>query len=173
MKGLQRSLSRGPKAKRGIVNQYFDLTNKTVTVSATGTAVGFGTLVLEGLPEGNILLHGAVLSDFVAQGSGSDANLAATWDGDYGVGSTPADDATISGTDVDIIASTAFGAATAEVSPTGRVANATPVIIDNTAGTGEVNVNVLIDAANITDDESVVLTLSGRLDIAYTVLGDD
>lgn len=171
-KGLNRSLSRGPKLQQGIIKKTLQLADKQVTVSATGAAIGFGTLVLDGLPEGNILLLGLV-SRIGFSGSGSDANLVDTWEGDYALGTTPIDDATISGADGDLLASTAIPAATAEVSPVTRTANAAQSIIDNTAGTGEINLNVLVDAADITDDESVVLTLSGEIHIAYTMLGDD
>lgn len=172
MKGLPRSLARGEKTRRAVVKDTIILDGMTVTVTAVSTAIGFGSVVAGALPEGNILLLGAVANIGLA-GSGSDANLAATWNGDYGVGTTPASDATITGADVDIIGSTAVGPATAEVIAATRATNATQAIIDNTAGTAEVNINVLIDAADITDDQSVVLTLSGRLDIAYIILGDD
>ena len=107
-------------------------------------------------------------------GSGADANLTDTWSGDFGVGTTPASDATITAGDVDIIASTAIGPATAEAIAAARVVEAHgDVIFDNTDGSLEINMNVLIDAADIVDDQSVVLTLSGVLQIAYIVLGDD
>lgn len=170
-KGLPRSLSRGPKAQQELIKERVSISG-TVTVSATGAAIGFGSLTIADFPEGNILLLGAT-SYVTLSGSGSDANLADTWEGDYGIGSTPAADATITGADVDVIPSTALAAATAEVSPTTRSSNATSLILDNTDGSLELNLNVLIDAADITDDESVDLTAAGSLDIAYTVLGDD
>lgn len=171
-KGLPRSLSRGPALRQDVVKRTISLDGKTVTVSATGSAVGFGSLAVEGLEEGNILLLGAVGNVGFA-GSGSDANLTDTWSGDFGVGTTPADDATISGTDVDLLPSTAIGAATSEVIAATRAANATQAILDNTAGDLEINLNLLIDAANIVDDESVTITLSGTLHLVYSVLGDD
>lgn len=171
-KGLQRSLSRGPKSSADITKQTIVLDNATVVVSATGAAIGFGNAVIGDFAEGNILVLG-IGGTLGLSGSGADANLVDTWSGDFGIGSTPADDATISAGDVDIVASTAIGPATAEAIADFRVAAAPSVLLDNTDGSLEINLNVLIDAADITDDQSVTLTLSGSLQIAYLVLGDD
>lgn len=171
-KGLGRSISRGPAGRQPITRRDIRIEDLTVTVSATGAAIGFGSAVIEDLPQGNILLLGAVAYIGLA-GSGADDNLADTWSGDYGIGSTPASDATITAGDVDIIPSTAVGAAVDEVIGETRGANATQVMLDNTDGSLELNLNVLIDAANIVDDESVDLTASGKLHLAYIVLGDD
>jgi hypothetical protein len=170
-KGLPRSMSRGSAARRDVIKQNFVI-DGSVTVSATGSAVGFGTSVIGDLPEGNILLLGAV-AYLQLSGSGSDDNLTATWDGDFSIGTAPTADVTLSGAEIDIIASTSLGAATAEVSPRVRAVNATQAILDNTDGSLELNLNVLVDAATITDDQSVILTASGILQLAYIVMLDD
>lgn len=172
-KGLPRSLSRGVPQARPVIKERISVENVTVTVTATGAAIGFGSAVLGDFPEGNILLLGAVaLLSFA--GSGSDANLSDTWSGDYGVGSAPIADADLGDTaDVDIIPSTALDTASAEAHGLTRGANATQVMLDNTDGSLEINLNVLIDAADIDDDESVDITVNGSLDILYSVLGDD
>lgn len=170
-KGLPRSMSRGSAARQEVIKQNFVL-NQVVAVSAAGIAVGFGTVVIGDLPEGNILLLGAVAYLSLA-GSGADANLTATWDGDFSIGTTATTDVTLDTTDVNIIPSTALGAATAEVSPRVRSVNATQAILDNTDGSLELNLNVLIDAADITDATSVNLTASGVLQLAYIVMLDD
>lgn len=179
-KGLPRSHSRMSPQREGgggVQKLNISLDGITVSVAAVAAAIGFGSTVIRGLPEGNIQVLGAVLSNFQLSGSGADANLSDTWAGDFGIGSTPADDATITATDVDVVASTALAAATAEVSPNiVRTVGVTPTMVplDNTDGSLELNLNVLIDAADITDDETVVLTaLSGLLSISYIVLGDD
>ena len=170
-KGLPRSMSRGSASRQEIIKQNFVI-DSTVDVTATSTAVGFGTTVIGDLPEGNILLLGAACYLSLA-GSGADDDLAATWDGDFSIGTTATADVTLSGTDVDIIASTSLGAATAEVSPRVRAVNATQAILDNTDGAMELNLNVLIDAANIVDDTTVTLTASGVLQLVYVVMLDD
>lgn len=170
-KGLPRSLARGTPQRQDIIRQVVNI-NHSVAVTATGAAVGFGTSVIGDLPEGNILFLGAV--GYVRlSGSGSDANLDATWDGDFSVGTAPTADVTLSGAEVDILGSTALGAATAEVSPRVRAVNATQAMLDNTDGSLELNLNVLIDAANIVDGATVNLTARGTLQLAYVVMLDD
>jgi len=170
-KGLPRSMSRGAP-QRQIMKKHTININHSVTVSATGAAVGFGTSMIGDLPEGNILFLGAV-GYLQLSGSGSDANLDATWDGDFSVGTAPTADVTLSGAEIDILPSTALGAATAEVSPRARSVNATQAIFDNTDGSLELNLNVLVDAANIGDGATVVLTARGTLQLAYAVMLDD
>jgi hypothetical protein len=170
-KGLPRSLARGAPQRQDIIRQVVNI-NHSVAVTATGVAVGFGTSVIGDLPEGNILFLGAV-GYLQLSGSGSDANLDATWDGDFSVGTAPTADVTLSGAEVDILPSTALGAATAEVSPRVRAVNATQAMLDNTDGSLELNLNVLIDAANIIDGATVNLTARGTLQLAYVVMLDD
>ena len=170
-KGLPRSLARGAPQRQDIIRQVVKI-DRTVAVTATGAAVGFGTGVIGDLPEGNILFLGAIVY-LQLSGSGSDANLDATWDGDFSVGTAPTADVTLSGAEVDILPSTALGAATAEVSPRVRAVNATQAMLDNTDGSLELNLNVLIDAANIVDGATVNLTARGTLQLAYVVMLDD
>lgn len=172
MKGLQRSISRGPRATKEI--NTLRLTLSAVALSLTGsTAVAvFDTTMLSGLPEGNLLLLGAV-ANLTFSGSGADANLTDTFNGDFSLGTTPADDNTLTAGDVDIIGSTAMAQAVAEVSGPNRAANAVQAIIDNTAGTAELNLNVLLDADQVTNAATSVVTVDGTVDISYIVLGDD
>ena len=107
------------------------------------------------------------------RGSGSDANLAADWEGDFSIGTTPTADATLTGTDVDIVASSPIAAATAEVSPRTRGVNATQAMFDNTDGSLELNLNLITDDNDVTDSQVVNMTVNGELHIAYIVLGDD
>jgi len=173
MKGLKRSLQRGGTlTKQNVTRHKIVVKDLEVTVSAAGAAVGFGTVVAGDIPEGNVLLLG-VAGYLKFDGSGSDANLVDDWEGDFSVGSTGITDVTLDGTDVDILPSTALPAATAEVGVRTRAVNATQAILDNTDGSLEININALIDAADITDDESVVLTVNGEIELCYIVLGDD
>lgn len=168
MKGLPRSLSRSA-AGSGSSGKTVPI--KDLAIRTTGaTGVGFGTAVIRGLPEGNILLLGAVA---YLQFTKLDAGTIATFDGDYSIGTVPTADVDVSdpGED-DIIPSTALGAATAGVSPMVRGSNATQVILDNTDGSLEVNLNLLIDDASVSADDQD-FTVSGVLSLAYIVLGDD
>jgi len=137
------------------------------------TGVGFGTLVVGGFPEGFVHFMGAACSLQFA-GSGADAGLVDTWAGDFGVGTTPASDGTITAGDVDILPSTALAAATAEVSPLTEALSidaANAHNFDNTDGSLEINLNLLIDDANISADD-VPITVTGFISLAYCMLGN-
>jgi hypothetical protein len=168
MKGLARSLARnvtnGPIVKQNIPV-------RDVAMAIADGAPGFGTVVIGDLPAGNILFLGAVA---YLQFTSSDAQLTATFDGDYAVGTTATADNVLATTDADIIPSTALGAATAKVSPVVRGVSTDSLgggILDNTDGSLELNLNLLIDDAAISG--AVDLTVEGFVAIAYIVLGDD
>lgn len=167
-KGLPRSRSRGAPLNQQVIKTTLGMANRTIEVDGA-TGVGFGTVPLIGFPQGNILLLGIV--SYIGLSTTS-TDVTATFSGDYGIGTTPADDGTLSAGDVDLIASTALGPATARVIATVRAANAVQAIIDNTAGDLEMNLNVLIDDADISADD-VVLDLSGSVHALYSMLGDD
>lgn len=172
-KGLPRSMSRGNPQVQEIIKQTVVADGLAIEIDGA-TGVGFGSAVIGGLPEGNILFLGAIAYMQVS-GPGGDAGLVDTWEGDYGVGTTPASDGTITAADVDLIESTALAAATAEVSPRTRANHLladTGQILDNTDGSLEINVNVLIDDASISADD-IACTLDGEVYLSYIMLGDD
>lgn len=166
MKGMIRSLARNPFAQPV---RKLSIPVRALALSIAGTTgVGFGSVVIGDLPPGNILFLGAVA---YMQFTTADGDVQAAFDGDYSIGSAPTADATLAGAEVDIVPSTAMGAATAGVSPVVRGANATQVMLDNTDGSLELNLNVLIDDINISGTGDFLV--SGVLHIAFTVLGDD
>lgn len=169
-KGLPRSLSRGDPQRQEIVKKVIVVEDATMTIDAT-TGDGFGSAVIGDFPEGNILFLGAV-GYFTFAGTGSDADLSNTWNGDYSAGTTPTADASPATADVDILAEAAVGPAVSEVSPRTRAAGATQAVFDNTDGSLEINLNLTIDDADIAGTDSVI-TINGELHIAYIVLGDD
>lgn len=173
VKGLQRSLSRGPALRQPITKQTLVVKDGTLTVDGA-SGVGFGSLVIGDFPAGNVMLLGAV-AYFTFTGPTS-GDLDDDWAGDYGIGTTPAGDATITAADVNVVPSTAIAAATAEASP--RTRGVEPdgslcgQVFDNTDGSLELNLNLLIDDANIGAD-GIDMTVDGELQIAFIMLGDD
>lgn len=167
MKGLPRSHSRGAPQAQPIMKQV--LRGKATITVAGATGVGFGTTALAGLPEGNILFLGAV---GYVQAATTSEDVEADWEGDFGVGTTGASDGTITGTDVDILPSTAFMAATAGVSPMTRTTSATQSIIDNTNGTTNINLSILVDDADI-DADGVEFEVTYTICLSYIMMLDD
>lgn len=167
-KGLPRSLKNADKS----VARVMEITlNHTLSVTGDEGAANDGQVVIGDFPEGNILFLGAV--SYVQLTGPTSDELTDTFEGDYGIGTAADANSTLGGSDVDIIPSTAIAAATAEVSPLTRGSNATTAMFDNTDGSLEINLNVLIDDANITDSEEIEFTVTGNVWIAYAVLGDD
>lgn len=165
-KGLPRSLARG--AGKSTVRKH-QIKIKDLAVSVAGaTGNGWGTAVAGDLPEGNILLLGAV---GYFQASTADADVGATFNATVALGSAPTADATLGGAEVDILAATALGAATAGVSPMARLATAGAVILDNTDGSLELNVNMTIPDANIGGTGDMLV--NGIVEIVYAVVLDD
>lgn len=172
MKGLPRSRDRGNALLNPILKKAMVADSLAISIDGA-TGVGWGTAVLGDFPDGNVLLLGAV---GYMQFTTASASVTATFDGDYGIGTTPATDGTITAGDVDLVPSTALGAATAKVSPYVRGVQAdgafAGVVLDNTDGSLEVNLNLLIDDASISAD-GVAFTATGVLHISYIMLGDD
>lgn len=167
MKGLIRAMRRAPTVQ-AVVKRAIPVKNLALSVAGT-SGVGWGTAVLEGLPSGNILLLGAVA---YMQFRSADADVVATYDGDYSIGTTATSDATLSATDANITPSAALGAASAGLSPVVRSASsATPAVLDNTDGSLELNLNLIVDDDNISGTAD--FTASGVVHISYIVLGDD
>lgn len=175
-KGLARTIGRGAPQVAPIIKKTIEINETMSFTGVTSNAID-QTAVIAGLPQGNILLLGAVA--YLTLTGPTSGDLADDFQGDYGIGTTPADDNTISAGDVNIIDSTAIAAATSEVSPTTRgvIANTSGVvdalILDNTDGSLEINLNVLLDADEVTNAVAVDIVATGVLHIAYIVLGDD
>lgn len=175
MKGLQRSLARGPASQRGVIRYNVPI-NTSITVTGVSGAVDAGTAVLGALPQGNLLLMGAVL--YASIDASGDANIINAWAGDFGVGYAANADTDLSDAQEDgIIASTALAAdAGGKLAPTTRAISTQSEhskIVNNTDGTLEVNFNLLIDDNSITDTEGVTFAVTGSLHLVLIVLGDD
>ena len=172
MRGLTRSLGR---AKAGVEASpkrvRYNVRDLSITVSAGVAAVGFGTTPLGGLPEGNILFQGGIA---YLQFLTADTDIIATWSGNYAVGTVAtADNDVADPGEANLIASASISAATAKLSPVTRGELATQAMIDNTAGTLNVNLNMLVADASITDSQSATFTVNGYVELVYIVLGDD
>ena len=171
-KGLQRSIRRGPPQDRGIITETFELRDFKITVDGA-TGIGFGTAVLADFHEGNIVFLAAV-GNLIFAGPIS-GDLVDTWDGDYSVGTTATADSTLATTEIDVITSTTIPQAVAEVTANARgVSDQNDIgeLHDNTDGSLELNLNMLIDDADISGD-GVVITVNGAVKVSYLLMLDD
>jgi hypothetical protein len=171
MKGLSRSLANAKAGNEKSPRRVrYDVKNASVTATAAAAGVGFGSVVLGGLPEGNILFLGGIS---YLQFSTADTDVIATWSGGYGVGTTVDGDGAIAGTEEDLITEVALAAATDRVSPLTRGEKAGIAMFNNTDTSLEANLNVFVTAADMTDATTAVLTVNGYVELVYIVLGDD
>lgn len=168
--GLKRSMSRVSPAQTPATPQNIELQVTDESFTVTDGNPGFGSVALFGLPEGNILILGAVAYIIL---SSSAAGITTTFDGDVSLGTAATEDGDVSDSnEANIIPSTALGAATAKVSPRVRaVSTSSGTIIDNTAGNVVVYLNVLIDNAAISADS--VIIANAEITMCISVLGDD
>ncbi len=171
-KGLARSIGRGDQFQAPIVKENYVLRNVPISVVGA-TGIGFAGVPIGGLPPGNVLLLGAVAYLQVSSPT-ADPDVIATWTGAFSIGTAITADSTLAGADVDIIPQTTLTAATARTSPNTRGVSASAscgVIFDNTDGTLNLNVNLLIDDASISGTADMVI--NGTIQMSYIVLGDD
>jgi hypothetical protein len=150
----------------------YPVKNVTVNVAAAAAGVGFGTVVIGDLPEGNVLYVGGVA---YLQFLTADADIGATWTGAYGVGTTPDADGSLATTEINLIGSSAIAAATAKLSPVTRGVSAadSSEVFDNTDNALEINLNLTVTAADITDASAADFTVNGYVQLVFIVMGDD
>lgn len=165
MKGLPRSMSRANPVVTAVIRNDVDIDHDLVVANGSA-APGFGTVVVGDFPVGKILLLGTRVQDLVF--STADADAIATWAGSFSVGSAPTADATLNGSEVDLVASTVLAAATAKVSPTQDVSAWKGVLLDNADGSLEINLNVTVDDASQSGD--IAMHAKGQLELIYAVL---
>ena len=132
-----------------------------------------GATVAGNMIGANILLLGSAGYLAFAGPVGGSADLSDTWAGDFSVGSAPTADNSLAGAEVDVLPSTAIGPATSEAIARTRAANATAVMLDNTDNSLELNLNLLVDADDVANGQSVDITVNGEITLLYSVLLDD
>lgn len=170
-KGLIRSRNRGSKQRDDIIKQVLRVRNLAINVDGL-TGIGFGTVVLGGLPEGNVLFNGCVCYLTVRTSAGG---ILATFTGSYALGTTATADATLSGTEINIVPATTLTAATAGVSPRTRGASGATesgVIFNNTTNTLRTTLNLLIDDTSISANGQAC-TVDADVFLSYIMLGDN
>jgi len=175
VKGLDRALSRGNQATKGIVRQDLVI-NKSFDITGVADTVDAATAVIGGFPEGNILFLGAVA--YISVDATGDTHVIDNWAGDYGIGTVPNADVDLGDAgDDDIVPSTALAAGVSDkIAPSTRgISTQTEhgLILDNTDGSLELNLNLLIDDNVITDTEDGTFDVTGMLHLSYVVLGND
>jgi hypothetical protein len=153
----------------GVKQTTLTLASTPVTVANT-TGASFGGVKLYDFPAGRILVLGVSASlGFVW----TDEDIAADGSGDYSLGTTITADATLATTDVDLLPSTAMtDPAVLGVAAATSAALAASAQFDGTATAKDLNLNIIIDDADVSDAASDVVLASGTVTVHWINLGD-
>jgi len=147
-------------------------TDTPITLADEAGVIAYGGLKVYDLPEGAILINGAVADINLTKSS---AGVNDNWDGDISIGTaTAANDADLTSTEADIVAKTATPQAAAGAT-TGDMVTATAqmAIFDGTAAAKDVFVNVLVDDADHdVNGTACNIILNGTITITWVNLGD-
>jgi hypothetical protein len=157
------------KQSAGPVNKLIlTLTNLPVTVANT-TGASFGGVKLFDFPKGRLLILGST-ADLDFNWAGTD--IAAAGSGDFALGTTISADATLGGTDVDLLPSSAMTDPFVAGVGRGVGALAASAQFDGTGTAKDANLNIIIDDADVSDAATDVVLVSGTITIVWGNLGD-
>ena len=173
-KGLPRSLRNAgltvPQGNSGIVSRTVVI-NEIIDVTATGAAVGFGSIATGlGFRQGNFIRLGLVAN---LSFTSLDSNAIAAWQGDYGIGTTAVNATTFDPADNNFLSSQALSATGGVVAKSRDAENANITVLDLTASDVGLFLNMLVDAASISDSTTAQFRVEGDISFAGVVLGDD
>ena len=155
----------------GVVHKtVFTLTNVAITMTDAGAAGCHGSQKIYDFPEGNIYIFGATTNLTTAAGAGGIADGAAVV-GSIGTVAVAADNATLTGTEADIIPSTG-GTLTAGAGVLkGKSVTATGAVFDGTGTAKDAILNFAVPDAD--SSASDTLTVGGTITILWANLGDN
>lgn len=152
------------------------LVNTPVAITSTTTANGFGGVKVYDFPAGHINVLGTVGDLSISVASAEQANFTDNApEGDIGIGSVIIANADAMGTDAtddDYATATAFAMTAFTDASVTLPPDAASYKLDGTGTAKDVNVNVLVDAADIDDDASTEVLVSGTIRICWLALGD-
>lgn len=147
----------------------------SVTVANT-TGASFGGVKLFDFAEGRLLVLGSTADlDFDWSGTAGDASgdeIVQTGSGDFALGTTISADATLGGTDVDLLPSSAMTDPFVAGVGRGVGALAASAQFDGTATAKDLNLNIIIDDADVEDTDSAPVLVSGTIIVTVINLGD-
>ena len=151
------------------------LTDEVIKITDDASVAQYGGEKIYDFPQGLLCTLGAVIDGQLT--AGVTGTIIATWDGDVALGTEPATTgATLTGTEADVLQSTATTTAVAKVGVTDAVSIATALTesgarwFDGTATAKDLYLNFVID-----DDVSHTngtATFTGTVTIMWTIIGD-
>lgn len=163
-KGLPYSLQKAVREGH-VAGRYRITVNRVVDFTVVAAAAGFFALELDALPSRELVIQQATAS---LAFESLDANLIATFALSWALGSAPTPDVTLpfATTEQDMV-DTQTEVAVAGTIKTGRAATpmTSPLYLANDAGVSELNLNMVVAAASITDDTTAQVRVTGHVDL--------
>lgn len=147
-----------------IKKSVLTLSNVEITIDGSG-GVGWGTALLATFPVGIVQIHGIAVTDLLLTPvTGVDADAA----GNFSVGSAATTDSTLSGTDANMVASTAI----ADISAVTDAVGVAGLGLNGTAAASTINLNMNIADADV-GSSTYACTVSGKVVVIWSYLGND
>lgn len=159
----------------GMQRTVLTLTNVSVPIVSVGAAAGFGGVKIYDLPEGMISFQGCMANLSMSVPTADQADYTdGTPEGDVGIGTVIIANGDALGTDAtddDFGTGTAF-VMTAFVDASIPISTEAAANFDGTSTAVDINISVLVDAADIDDDVTTSVEISGTITFTWTNLGD-
>jgi len=150
--------------KSGFINKTVLSLDDVVVEVVGATGVGFGGTKVYDFPAGRVLVLGVTVDSLIVSVDTNSLDIADG--GDWSFGTTVPDDATITGTDVDLCPSTSAD----PINGTNSAALAASAQFDGTTTAKDININMLIDDADIAT--TATNTVDATVTINWINLGD-
>ena len=153
----------------GVLKTVIQLSGLSVAMTDATTAGSHGSVQLFDFPAGNLFFLGATCDLTLTAGVGGIADTAAVVVG-VGTATLATDNATLTGTEADLVPSTAATLTAGVGTGKGKSLTAGAVVFDGTSTAKDAWLNIAIPDAGSTADDT--LTVSGTITLVWANLGD-
>ena len=149
-----------------------ELNGASISVVAAGAGIGFGSVAIADFPNKQLFIRGVSAQlAWVKQ----DNNIITTWSGDWAIGTAPnANTVLTDATDFDLLGASggfAIGPAVAgKIAAPATPDRKTTELVKLWTAAEEVNLNLIVDAADITDATTGVVKVFGIVDFLMGML---
>lgn len=154
----------------GMLKTVITLSGRSITMTDAGAAGSHGSIQLYDFPQCNLSFLGATCNLTLTAGVGGITDTAAVV---VGVGTTTlaTDNATLTGTEADLVPSTAATLTAGAGTGKGKSLTAGAVVFDGTTTAKDAWLNLAIPDAGSTADDTI--TVSGTVTLVWANLGDN
>lgn len=180
LRGIGTVSGTGVTVKETVIGSYhyseFTLVNAPLAVVSVTTGNGVGGLKIYDFPEGYINVLGTTSSLALSIATANQADFTdGTPEGDIGIGTILPANADALGTDAtddDLATAAAFTMTAYADSSVVNPPDAAALLLDGTSTAKDVNVTILVDAADIDDDTTSEVLATGTIKMVWLNLGD-